>query len=248
MSRNILIVDHSATIRRILRTMIIGNINDAEVAEAENTTDAQAVLENDTIHLVLFSNESSSEQWLDFIDATKADAANERLNFVLFTSSPNEKVFSRANEAGVAGHLITPCTPATLTETINRTCNPTLLRESRRYNVPGATAVLQQGAVRREARVVNISLGGMLCEMTTPEAMNWSAPVTASISFPNGGDHRREAADIFAMVSSFFIQERAADHSPKLVRLALRFVNIPAEAETILQERLLRAEEEEKID
>lgn len=247
MSRKILIVDHSATIRRILRTMTLANINDAEVIEAENTTDATAILHNHTVNLILFSGESNSERWLDFIDATKSEAANERLNFVLFTSRPCEKSFAKARAAGVTAQLVTPCTAATFTETINRACNPTLLRESRRYNIPGSTATLTQGAISLATKVINISQGGILCELPLPEAMNWAAPVTATVNFPDSNGGARVVDNLFAVISSYFVQTRNPDHSPKLVRIALRFLQIPEDAAATLEKVFRQAAKEEQI-
>ncbi|MDH5299515.1 MAG: hypothetical protein OEV91_10895, partial [Desulfobulbaceae bacterium] len=184
MSRNILIVDHSGTIRRILRTMILANINDAEVAEAPDTAKAMHRLAEGNTHLVLFSWESADDQWFDFIKKSRTASGSQRLNFILFTSRPDDRHLARVKEAGVAAQLFIPCTPAILTETVNRACNPTLLRESRRYNIPEAEATLNQGAISLDARVINISQGGMLCELPIPEHIDWSVPLLATVSFP----------------------------------------------------------------
>ncbi len=231
MPRKILLVDQSKSIRRILRTMILANFNDAEVSEAEDNNEAMDILRADKLHVVLFSWESSTEQWLDFVKQTKSDPNSHNLNFIVFTSRPNEEHFQEAKQSGIEHRLVTPCTPETLTEIVNQACNPALLRQSRRYNVPGSTATLAQGVTTLDASIINISTGGMLCELGITKELDWTVPIMASINFT--GVHNGiplTANNLFAVMSSFFVQKRHPDHTPKTIRVAMRFLDLPAEA------------------
>ncbi len=247
MPRKILIVDQSASIRRILRTMILANINDAEISEAENSSSATDFLATDPQHIVLFSWESSSEQWLRFVKQTKADPDNHRLNFILFTSSPDDERFDKARQSGVAHRLITPCSPETLTDLINRACNPALLRHTRRYNVPDSVANLAQGVACLDATIINISMGGMLCEIPLTEELDWTVPLLASVTFPAADNGQPVAvANLFSVISSFFVQKRNSDFTPKTIRISMRFLNLPPDAEAKLSSVFSQAEKQEK--
>lgn len=232
MPRKILLVDQSASIRRILRAMIHANFNDAEISEAEDSNTAMDILLAGKQHVVLFSWESSNEQWFDFIGKLQADPDNRRLNFIVFTSRPDEEHFRVAREAGVSHRLTTPCSPETLTEVVNQACNPALLRNSRRYSIPGSTALLTQGAATLNTTIINISTGGMLCEMPLTEQLNWTLPLLATVNFPagNGNDTPRSAANLFAVISSIFVQKRHSDNTPEIIRVAIRFLSLPTEA------------------
>ena len=247
MPRKILIVDQSASIRRILRTMILANINDAEVSEAETSISATALLANDPQHIVLFSWESSNEQWFKFIKQTKSDPDNHRLNFIVFTSSPDDNRFDKARQAGVGHRLITPCSPEALTDLINRACNPALLRHTRRYNVPDSVANLAQGVASLDATIINISMGGMLCEIPLTEELDWTVPLLASVTFPSGDNGEPVAvANLFSVISSFFVQKRNSDYTPKTIRISMRFLNLPPDAEAKLNSVFSHAEIQER--
>jgi len=235
MPRKILIVDQSASIRRILRTMILANINDADVTEAEDSRAATALIATESQHIVLFSWESSNKQWFKFIKQTKSDPDNHRLSFIVFTASPDDERYEMARRAGVGYRLVTPCTPETLTELINQACNPALLRDTRRYNVPHSIATLAQGVASLDATIINISMGGMLCEIPLTDELDWTVPLLATITFPAGDQGGPlTAANLFSVISSFFVQKRNSDYTPKTIRISMRFLNLPPEAETML--------------
>lgn len=227
--------------------MIHANFNDAEIIEAEDSNAAMDLLLADAHHVVLFSWESSDAHWLEFIRQLKSDPENNRINFIVFTSRPNEERFSKAREAGVGHRLVTPCTPEALTEIINQACNPARLRQSRRYNVPDSDAVLTQGAASLNATIINISKGGMLCEMPLTEKLDWTVPLLATVNFPDAENKTRiTAANLFAVMSSFFVQKRHSDNTPKIIRVAMRFLDLPPEAEEKLRIIFDHAEELEK--
>jgi len=237
MARRIMIVDRSGSLRRILKNMILANINDAEVAEVSDADEARERLSSDPgDFLVLFSGESVTDEWLDFIRQSLARAGRCPLVFVLFTSRAKQDLLKKVKEAGVKERLAIPCTPESLTEIVNLVYNPLVLRDDRRYSIQDTIASFDQRGQSFKASVINISKGGMLCEMAYDEAFKWAAPVMASVTFTAAalGD-QVTAAGLYSTVSRLLVQNAYPDFSPKTIRIAMQFISVPPDAMKVLE-------------
>ncbi|MDA8164426.1 MAG: response regulator [Desulfobacteraceae bacterium] len=246
MARRILIVDRSATMRRIIRGMILANVNDAEVAEAADAADAWQQLADEDFHLMLFSWEPSGAAWLDFLKRLREKEGDRQTAAILLTSSAKRPYVREAVTAGVAEYLVTPFTPAELTGLMNRVCNPVTLRHSRRYSLPDTTALVQQEQKSFQAAVVNISEGGVLCELDYAADYKWTAPAMVSITFRIEGE-QITAEDLFALPNRCSIVESNPDFTPRKMKVAYRFFNVPPSAKQVLETVFNMAEIQEKI-
>lgn len=232
MARRIMIVDRSGSLRRILKNMILANINDAEVVEIADADEARERLGSDPgDFLVLFSGESVSDEWLDFVRQSLTCSGRCPLVFVLFTSRAKQDLLKKVKEAGVKERLAIPCTPESLTEIVNRAYNPLILRDDRRYSIPDTVAAFDQRGQSFRAAVINISKGGMLCEMAYDDAFKWAAPVMVTVTFTAAflGD-QVNAGGLYSTVSRLSVQSAYPDFSPKSVRIAMQFITVPPEA------------------
>lgn len=247
MARQILIVDQSTSMRRIIKTMILAEVNDADVAESQDVAEAMDRLEGRNFHVVLFSRESSTREWLEFMRKRSAETGPERATaFVLFTSSRQKKVVEEFKAYGVKEHMVIPCSPHALGELINRVCSVFTLRSGRRYSLPGAVATLEQGASVTTAELVNFSDGGMLCELTRVGSYHWSAPAMVTLNLPLDGEQPM-AIGLFSVATRLTIAESYADHTPKRFRIAFRFLTMPAEAKKVLDRVFAFIEKQEEI-
>ncbi len=233
MARNIVVVDSSTSMRRIIRTMIQSAVNDAIVSEAKDCNVAMELVQNDPQNLVLFSKESSDQKWLDFIKKESGKKQESKTHYVVFTSSKNEDFLKEIKQYGVLHHLIIPFSPTSIGDFITEICNPFVMRSSRRYSAPNTTAILAQGAETHCAEVVNFSEGGMLCELEAPSRYAWAAPVMATLEFVID-DEKITADGLFSVISRMIVVASNPDYSPKRIRLAYRFVTVPEESKTAL--------------
>lgn len=244
MARQILIVDQSNSMRRIIKNMIIAEVNDAEISESHDVGEARERLKTRDFHLVLFSRESSSQDWLDLIKKRRETAGMEKPAFVLFTSSKQKGVYEEFVPYGVKEHITIPCSPHELGEIVNRACSVFALRSGRRYSLPAATAILEQGASSVTAELVNFSEGGMLCELTRVEAYSWSAPTMVTLNLPFENE-KVVATGLFSTTTRLSISESFADHTPKRVRIAFRFITVPSETKRALDRAFAHIEKQE---
>lgn len=243
MARQILILDSSASMRRIIRTMILANISDATVHEAETDTEAMERIEDDNFHLVFFSRESSNQDWLDFIKRTKTNPDKDLTQFLIFTSNQQKDYIETAKAAGVADHLFIPCSPNELTVLVTKLCNPFALRATKRFYMPHTTAVIEQGqSCRMQADVINFSEGGIFCETEYSQEFNWAAPAMITMNFSLEGE-TITAAGFYSATRRIMVTATNADFSPKRVRIAYRFLTVPDETRQALEKVYAFAEQ-----
>jgi CheY-like chemotaxis protein len=246
MARKILIVDNSATMRRIIGGMILAGFGDAEISEARNAYDAWEQLRNQDFSLMLFSWEPSGNAWLNFFMRLGQRPAERRLGSIILTSGVDQPHVREALQSGVSGQLAIPCTQIELTDAINRVCNPVTLRHTSRYSLPDTTALLLQEGRTYKAAVVNVSKGGLLCELEYIEDYEWAAPVTITVTF-RMGDKQFAVKGLFSILSRLMVVESNADHSPKKVKMAYRFTKIPPAAQDVFDDVFGVAEKQEKL-
>jgi len=235
MARNIIIMDSSASMRRIIRTMIQATINDAIVSEAYDAEEAMAMLEAGDYNLVLFSRESASKKWLEFAKRLLASTDQPPLSFILFSSSSKKEYLKEVSTYGITEHLSLPCTAEELGELITRICNPFTMRRARRYSAPGTVVFIEQGRKSYEAEVINMSGGGILCELSTPEHINWAAPGMLRLEIDIDGSSM-SVAGLYSVPRRLIVVELNSDFTPRVVRVAWKFVNISEENKAKLEQ------------
>ena len=118
MAKNILIVDDSATMRKIImRGLRQAGIENAEFKEAGDGMEGLKAMEGTTFDLVLSDVNMPNMNGLDFIKAVK-----ERMPtpppIVMITTEGSEEVIKEAMARGARGYLKKPFTPDKIQEII----------------------------------------------------------------------------------------------------------------------------------
>ena len=229
MARNIIIMDSSASMRRIIRTMIQATVNDAVVSEAQDAEEARGLIEDAHYHLVIFSRESSGKKWLEFAQKKLALPEPQRTKFVLFTSTKKRDYIEEIKRYGIEEYFTIPCAPNVPGELITRLCTPFSLRKARRYSVPGAVASLEQGNDTYQAEIINFSEGGLLCELEAQARFNWFFPAMINLEILLEGATLK-VAGLYSVARRLMVVEANSDYSPRRIRLACRFISVPEES------------------
>ncbi|MFZ5775590.1 MAG: PilZ domain-containing protein [Thermodesulfobacteriota bacterium] len=244
MARHIMILDRSASMRRILRTVLQATVNDAIVTEAQNVEEAVAKIEEGQFNLVLFSKESVDKEWLDYAQQRLSMPGRQQTHFALLSSSRNDDYLAELKSHGITEHLLIPCSPNSLGELVTRICSPFAMRAARRYSAPNTTAVVSQGANSFKAEVVNFSEGGMLCEFSANGQYNWAAPMMVTLDFDQDGAHTI-VPGLYTLLARLMVVESNPDYTPSRVRLACRFLMVPEESKQKLATIFSTIEEHE---
>lgn len=246
MARSILIVDSSAARRKILASMIMANLSDIGITEARNAYDAWDRLQHESFHLILFFWEPSGEAWLNFFLRLKKHPTGSQTRAILLTTDSSHPYVGEALRVGVAEALVIPCTKMELTNAINLVCNPVTLHQSPRYSLPGTTALFQQESRSYHAKVINISLGGMLCELDYIEDFAIMMPVTVTVTFQQDGK-QLVANGLYSLLTRFSVLDTNADYSPNRIRVAYRFIKAPVAVQELFREIFQLADDQENL-
>ncbi len=234
MTRNFLLLDDSPCMRKILRRKILANLNDTQVFEASDSQQALQILAEKPCHLIVYSWHITDCGALPFLRMLRNDPKLSEIPVLLLSSDREERPAAALLKAGASECLYLPASTRALTEAINRVCNPISLRKNKRYNLSMATAVLEQKRLRLTAEIINISLGGMLCELEWSDELQCGAPLMARVEVDLEGG-MRSAGSLHAKIVNLRMTESNPDHTFSRVRLALAFIHVPSEARESLE-------------
>jgi two-component system chemotaxis response regulator CheY len=119
----VLIVDDFATVRRIIRTILVSQYVAAadEIKEAENGHDALRVLQSFDPDLIISDWNMPRMTGIDFLRAVrKLDGAKSKIPVLMVTAEAKRENIVEAAQAGVNGYVIKPFTGETLIKKIDQ--------------------------------------------------------------------------------------------------------------------------------
>lgn len=226
MARKILVVDPSQSLRKIVRSLILANIGDAEVVEAENDIAAAQLLKKLEPNILLFTWESSEDGWGTFFAEVQKAADGKKLFAILMTMRDSPTTMDKLRSHPVDGELTIPCSGDELVEIVNRICNPVRLRTAARYSLPETTALVAQGGNVFQAEVINLSAGGLLCDIFSPAAYGWQNPAIIAADFLVDGK-KFSVSNIESSAVRMTVLHFGTDNIPEKVRVAFKFNAVP---------------------
>jgi two-component system chemotaxis response regulator CheY len=244
MIRKLLLVDDSICMRQFLRQKIMANLNDIEVWEAKDTDEADQILAQKTCHLIIQSWHNSINDTLPFLKKLRENQHLRHVPFLLLSFDREEEQIRPLLEAGATECLYLPTPARVLAETINRVCNPVTLRKSDRYSFSSADAFLEQKKHCFGGQVINISLGGMLCELDWFDEFQCGAPLMARVEIPLG-EKTISIRELYAKTVNLRLIESNPDHSARRIRIALAFLQVPEDSSAKLLKAFSLSELEE---
>ncbi len=112
----ILLVDDSATMRRIQKTQL-GNLGITDIVEAGDGEQATAQLEsNMPVDVVLLDWNMPVMDGFTFLKNTRANAAYKDVKIIMCTSESEKSKVVEALKAGANNYIVKPFTPEALKE------------------------------------------------------------------------------------------------------------------------------------
>lgn len=111
MSKKVLIVDDSASVRREVKAAL----EDFEVLEAsDGLAGAETIEECDDIGLVICDINMPKMNGIDMLERIQSTAANDSLKVVMLTTEGQPALIKRARELGAKGWIVKPFNPTQL--------------------------------------------------------------------------------------------------------------------------------------
>ena len=117
MPLDIMIVDDSAAIRKILhRVLVQAEISVGQVHEANDGLEALEKLKTATVGLILSDINMPNMDGIELLGRLKADDLTKRVPVVMVTTEGTQARVMRALELGAAGYVRKPFTPEQIKE------------------------------------------------------------------------------------------------------------------------------------
>jgi len=119
MTHSVLIVDDSATMRKIImRGLRQAGVQVTEFKEAGDGVEGLAALESGSVDVVLSDVNMPNMNGLDFVAAVKEKFADKAPPIVMITTEGSEEVINEARKRGARGYLKKPFTPDKIQEVL----------------------------------------------------------------------------------------------------------------------------------
>ena len=241
MARHILIIERSDIMRKILQSRILATLDDAVIHEVPDIAYASDLMADNPYHLVLYSWDVTDPDGLDTYVRLVGDCQGKRLPSLLLVND-QRTYLNQVSRRGITNFLKMPCSSKDLGDAINRICNPTSLRTSMRYSLPGAVALLEQASLTCRASVLNFSSGGALCEFECGRSFDCLSPVTLSLVLPTDSGRELQIDGLLSIMANLKVVERNANNTPRRVRVGFVFLEIPEPAKAVFEQARHNAE------
>jgi CheY-like chemotaxis protein len=247
MSRKIILIDRSPTLGKIIAAKIRAHIGDAVILEANCSEKALHLIKEHRCNLIVYLWDGFEFQGFMLFETLQRLPPEQQVPFLLLTTSDHQETILQIEKIGISDYLSLPCPPQLFAETLHRVCNPFALRRDRRYAVQDTLFLLEQRGAALQGSVINVSLGGMLCELPYSDQFNWALPATASINFSFRGKNT-VAPHLYSVVVHLAVIHRHADFSPRKLRIAFRFLQVPLESRRVMEDVFSQTEELEQTE
>jgi two-component system chemotaxis response regulator CheY len=121
MAYNILIVDDSQTMRKVIqKTVVISGFPMGDCWEAENGRDALEILHSHWVDLILADINMPVMNGLEMLRELRKDELYQKIPVVLITTEGSEKRLQEAYALGIKGYIQKPFHPETLRDVLSR--------------------------------------------------------------------------------------------------------------------------------
>jgi two-component system, chemotaxis family, chemotaxis protein CheY len=118
---NILIVDDSQTMRKVIRkAVVLSGFQMGECWEAGEGQEALALLQTQAVDLILTDFNMPGMNGLEMIRELKKDEKKGRIPVVMITTQSNDWVVQEGKALGIGGFIQKPFTPEAIRDLLNQ--------------------------------------------------------------------------------------------------------------------------------
>ena len=164
--RQLLIVHSSKVAISAVKQYVLSEIGDIAFTVTTSGQEALEYLEKNPFDIVIADTDLVDINGIEIYEKIKASNLADNTEFILlaprdmFTTDFIEKI----QNAGIENYLAQPFSRDKIINKINTVCDPRSWRKNDRFHIPGARATLHLNLEKIDIKLINISLGGILCE------------------------------------------------------------------------------------
>lgn len=182
-----LVVDDSATLRTLVRKVLVSKFGSKQIFEAGDGAEARKVLEEQSIDIILSDWEMPNVSGDEFLFQVRNSPLWKGIPFIMMTSHGGRDFIMTAIQNGVTHYLVKPFTAAELEDRVRKSWNGATKRQAERFSaLPPHQLVVKVGGKAFSAQVVNISRLGVQLKMEYAESIKLFGEYQLSLEFDSG--------------------------------------------------------------
>ena len=185
--RRLLLVHPSRSIRALIKKYIFTELSDIEIVEADTGRDGLDQINCQGFDVVISTDKLKDMAVNEFKAGQETAAINGHTPLIVISESESSHDRNELVQQGFDRVVQIRVRPADLIKKINAVCNPRHWRTDARYHIPNTAAAFNSSMGEIRASLINISMGGMLVELTTDHPcalIEGSLDATLHISLP----------------------------------------------------------------
>jgi len=237
MAIQILVVHEYTVIQKIANNYILTEYSDAVVKTFSTTLAAIEELKTVKYDIVLCAMEMPKMDGIAFSEAI-LETINKDTHFVIMTSNYDDKNIKAYKQLGINHILSIPFTQPQLTTLIQGIVDPRSKRVFERFVIQDTEVLIQVGNETLKAKLINIGLNGLLCELKHQKAYDRILQGNKlSLRF-SGSFETVVANDIQSAMMRISVTDWDDNNLPISLRIAFRFVDMPKKTRNIIQKAI----------
>jgi CheY-like chemotaxis protein len=235
--RKILVVHEFRGLRTLLKGYISTEVADCQAIDASSTVEAFQKLKEEKFDLVISGNKMQGMDGPVLYQKIREFPVNEDTPFLILTSSISEETLQEFAAQEIEHYMVTPFSAKELAAKINTVSNPKKKRIHDRVSIPDTKVLVSIDGRNIEAKVVNISAGGILCDLEFSEEYIVHLLKTPSVSIELPEEYANiEIKNIPCKFLRMNVLSSTNDNLPGQIRIGWQFIEISANKKRILED------------
>ena len=243
--RNFLIVHSSRSIRAMIKKYVLADLGDVQITESDHGQNALLLLLNNPFDLVIGNSDLADMHITDFrLELRESQSINENVKFIVLCEDHGET--DRLEKEGFEHIVSMPFDRDAFLLKINQVCNPRKWRQNERFHIPNSRAILSVWGMDAEARIVNISRGGVMIEISGDRSellLQNNPKLTLNVKHSQGYYVIRDLPVKLSRLNAIRWNE---NHKPTSMRVAFVFLDLE-QAFTVEMEQILQTAKEDGL-
>jgi CheY-like chemotaxis protein len=165
--RKLLLIHPGRSIRSLITKYVYAELSDIDIIEAQNGRQAIEQMAAQRFDIVACTDQLKDMALVDLKIQQRESPANKDTPFVVVSESESAHTRNDLAARGFDHVVQIRVRPADLINKINRLCDPRNWRQDTRYHIPSMRVTIRMQRHAMEAFLINISMGGILVELTT---------------------------------------------------------------------------------
>jgi CheY-like chemotaxis protein len=165
--RKLLLIYPGRSIRSLITKYVYAELSDIDIIEAETGREALEQLAAQRFDIVACTDQLKDMELKDLKNQQRETPTNKDTPFVVLSESESAHTRNDLVSRGFDHVVQIRVRPSDLILKINKLCDPRNWRRDARYHIPSMRVTIRMHQHAMEAFLINISMGGLLVELTT---------------------------------------------------------------------------------